>query len=160
MYEIQDLTGSQWKWMRVGMICCQGLVLVRTLAAEFCKYWSLSRTLLGTTDRTLYGIFQIHTQIFSLTCPIGFHGRIVVWHWEFVVHISIHCFGWTTHGTGPPGCQRIFYTVIIWIWFHMQKPLLQIFGHDFKWQNRTLIVLSTIQNKKLLQLTHKLVICE
>lgn len=22
-----------------------------------------------------------------------------------MVHISIHCFGWTTHGTGPPGCR-------------------------------------------------------
>ena len=29
-----------------------GLVRVRTLAAEFCTYWSLSRALLGTPDRT------------------------------------------------------------------------------------------------------------
>lgn len=57
------------------MICCQGLVLVRTLAAEFCKYWSLSRTLLGTTDRTPYGIFQIHTQIFSTNMPYSFSCR-------------------------------------------------------------------------------------
>lgn len=31
-----NLIRSQWWWMRVRVMCCQGLVLVRTLAAEFC----------------------------------------------------------------------------------------------------------------------------
>lgn len=47
--------GFDWKpvkWMRVEVMCCQGLAQVRTLAAEFCTYWSLSRDLWGTPDRT------------------------------------------------------------------------------------------------------------
>lgn len=32
--------------------CCQGLVLMRTLVAELWTYWSQSRALLGTPDRT------------------------------------------------------------------------------------------------------------
>ena len=31
------------------MMCCQGLVRVKTLSAEFWTYWSLSGVLLGTT---------------------------------------------------------------------------------------------------------------
>lgn len=31
---------------------CQGLVLARTLAAEFSTYWSVSRVLLGNPNRT------------------------------------------------------------------------------------------------------------
>lgn len=31
LFEMQDLTGSQWRWMRVGVMWCQGLVLMTVL---------------------------------------------------------------------------------------------------------------------------------
>lgn len=37
-------------------MCCQGLVRVRTLAAEFYTYWSQSRPLLETTNWTEEGL--------------------------------------------------------------------------------------------------------
>ena len=40
-------------------MCCQGLVQVRTLAAEFCTYWSLSRVLEGSPDRTPLTVIQV-----------------------------------------------------------------------------------------------------
>lgn len=38
-----------------GMRCCQGLVRVRTLLAEFCTYWSLSRAFLVTPLTGFHG---------------------------------------------------------------------------------------------------------
>lgn len=50
--DIQILTGSRCRRLRVGGMCCQGLVQLRILAAKFCGYWSLSRALNGTPNRT------------------------------------------------------------------------------------------------------------
>ena len=46
------LTGSQWSFLRMGVMCSQGLVRVSNLAAELWTYCSLSRALLGSPDRT------------------------------------------------------------------------------------------------------------
>ena len=40
---MQNLTGKQWSCIGVGVMCCQGLMPVKTLAAGFCPYCSLSR---------------------------------------------------------------------------------------------------------------------
>ena len=42
-----NLTGNQWSCIRVGVMWRQGLMPVKTLAAEFCTYCSLSRVLEG-----------------------------------------------------------------------------------------------------------------
>lgn len=44
LYEMQNLIRSHWRWMRVGVMCCQSSVQLRTLAAELRTYWSPSRT--------------------------------------------------------------------------------------------------------------------
>lgn len=44
-YVMRYLTGSQWRFMRVSVICSPSLVHVRSLADEFWTYWILSRAL-------------------------------------------------------------------------------------------------------------------
>lgn len=46
------LTTSWCRRLRVEGMCCQGLAQWRILAAKFQGYWSLSRALNGTPDRT------------------------------------------------------------------------------------------------------------
>lgn len=47
-----DVEPGRQQCMRVGVMCCLGLMSVRTLATEFCMYWCLSRVLLDTPNRT------------------------------------------------------------------------------------------------------------
>lgn len=51
-FVIQNLNRSYCRCLMVGVMWCSGFVWLRILAAEYCIYWSLSRVLLGTMNRT------------------------------------------------------------------------------------------------------------
>ena len=50
-FKLKTVTGSQCSWWRMAVMRCQGLVRVRTLAAEFCTYCSLLSNFAETPKR-------------------------------------------------------------------------------------------------------------
>lgn len=82
--DIQILTGSRCRRLRVGGMCCQGLVQLRILAAKFCGYWSLSRALNGTPNRTQlpwssWEVLKSRIKISGMVWSCGWGSRGWIW---------------------------------------------------------------------------------
>lgn len=107
--DIQILTGSRCRRLRVGGMCCQGLVQLRILAAKFCGYWSLSRALNGTPNRTQlpwssWEVLKSRIKISGMVWSCGWGSRgWIWWHNLCVTHKMSLRRKWMTSWTSDLG---------------------------------------------------------